>query len=309
MKRDNSLDSLKYIAMMEVIFIHFMYFFDEALLVYIRNTFPYALLFNGLSAKVGLAVLAVIAGFFSCRNKKNKSLVLYSVKKYLYYFLYCLVANLIYCLIDHDNQFAFSLPDIFIKSLLLKEDYYYYLWFVRSFFIGNILSFLMGKFEAPVYIPAVLFVILVFTREQYIAVFMLGSILSALVDNDPSILHNKYVHLVFVAIIFILQKIETQYSYTLYGLIGVLLFILIRNSRLLHEISKNSFTAFFGRKTMPILLVHYGCMYVFERLGINSLPIIYVLWMILTHISAYLISVPLEIINKKMNELIDSLSA
>lgn len=307
MKRNNSFDSLKYLAMMEVIFIHFMYFFDEDLLGYIRNTIPYALIFKGLSAKVGLAVLAVISGYFSCRNKKNKSFVLYTVKKYLYFFLYCFAGSLLYCLINHDHQFSFSLSNLLIKSLFFEEDYYYYLWFVKSFFIGNIVSFLIGKLNIPIYAVVAFFFVLILTGEQYVAAFLIGCVLSALMDQEPPILNNKYLHLAFVFLILILPKIETEYAYSLYGICGAFLVILSQKNKPFHGFLENRFLSFFGRITMPILIVHYGCMYIFEGMGTKPLLLTYVMWMLITHISAYLISIPLDYLNKSINDLVDGI--
>ena len=305
MKRDNSLDSLKYLAMMEVIFIHFMYFFDESLLLYIRSVIPYSLVFKGLSAKFGLAVLAVISGYFSCLNKKDKKFIPYFIKKYLYYFFYCFVANLIYCLIDHDHQFGFSFPDILIKSLLLKEDYYYYLWFIRFFFIGNIVSFLIGRFSVPVHLVMILFFVLTIFDMQYVAVFLIGCMLSALMDREGTVLDNKYIHCIFVLLIFLLPKIETGYAYTLYGTCGGLLMILSRKNGLFHKLLENGSTSFYGKITMPILIVHFGCMYIFERMELLPLILIYVLWLSIVHIAAYLLSIPVNFINRCAIHLTD----
>ena len=309
MKRDEVLDSLKYLSMMEVIFIHFMYFFNENLLTYIRKTLPYSLLFNGLSAKVGLAILAVLSGYFSYRSNKNKNFILFLVKKYLYYVLYCFAANLIYCLINHDQQFAFSLPDILIKSLLFEDDYYYYLWFVKSFFIGNILSFLLGKLNVPTYIITALFLCSVLVGEQYISVFFLGCILASvsIMNKEKKFIQNDFVHLIFVFLIFLLPKIETEYAYVLYGFIGVLLFVLSQTSDVFKKLLQNKFMSYYGRMTMSILIVHYGCMFIFEK--IENMPLLstFLLWLVVTHFTAYIVSIPLASINRKMNEMTDVL--
>ena len=58
---------------------------------------------------------------------------------------------------------------------------------------------------------------------------------------------------------------------------------------------------------MPILIVHYGCMYIFEGMGTKPLLLTYVMWMLITHISAYLISIPLDYLNKSINDLVDGI--
>ncbi len=305
-ERDRSFDALKYLALIYILIIHFIYFFCEGLLLY-RDAYPYSLLFKGFSAKAGAAMFAVIAGYFSFAAGKRKNIVQYTYRKYIFYVICCLVANIIYVCFDRPFQYT-DISLVIQKSFLLKDSIYYYLWFVEPFFLGNLLNFVLGKLNVPIYgILAVVAVLFYAEKYKYICVTVLGAVLYWLLDQKLTIFRKWYAQiLLFVGVFFLIKQTDERYVFFMEGLCAFLLCLMVKNNERIQKILNNRFTSYFGRKTMAAIIVHYGLLHLFQNSGIRF-RLILPLWLLTVHLAAIPVDYAIQFLYKALKNAADRL--
>ncbi len=315
-KRENCFDSLKYFCILLVMNAHFLLFFYRPIKDFWKD-FPYNLFLYGLDGKLGVSIFAVITGYFAyLSGKKKRSFFRYLIRRYSYFLICALLINsILYFLnirgVRSENSFGLVVGQSILLDRLIFETY----WFVRPFLFGSLLAFLFGRYDVGIPIIVVLIPILVCFNDPFFLTYaadcLLGCVLSYLLDLKTDLYRNRWFQFVIVIGIYVFVKRDSSnLTYLIQGLIGVALILLIRNNDFLYHLSENRFTAFFGRMTMPLVLSHMLCLYLFE-IYLYSLKehlfLVFLIWFALSHLTAIMFDAVINYIVKSVNSVIDGL--
>ncbi|MBR4470671.1 MAG: acyltransferase family protein [Erysipelotrichaceae bacterium] len=315
-KRENCFDTLKYICILLVMNSHFFLFFYRPLKDFWKE-FPYKLFLYGLDGKLGVSIFAVITGYFSfISGKKKGSFIRYALKRYSFFLICSLIINtLLYIMNTEGVRTENSFGIVIGQSVLLDRLIFGTFWFIRPFFVGSLLCFLCGKYDINSLIIIVLMPLMVYINSPffltYIANCLLGCILYRLLDLNLDIYRNKWIQLLAAVAIYIFVKRDGyNLTYFIQGLIGVVLIMLIRNNEKMYQLSENKFTAYFGKKTMSLLMSHMLCVYLFNFYAPslrNNPFLLFLIWLILSHLLAIILDIVINYIVKLADLVIDSI--
>ena len=302
--RNKTFDSLKYYAIFLVIIGHFFNYRGVAAPDWV-NVFPLSFLLREFSGRTGVLMFGVIMGYFAFRSGKKKEFIPYVLKRYLYFVLWGFVINGLYYLFNIDGIRTDSNFNLVIgQSVLLGKLIFPAYWFVLPFFEGSILSFIAGKLKLKaVWILAVALAIL-FLKQEYIAVVVLGALLDEILEKHPPYFEKAGVQLL-LCIVSLLLLFQRGHYFSLFfqGIGCAVIVVLFMYNKLLHKAGENGFTCYFGKLTMAILILHLVCMNVIDgMLDMYHIDLPYFLIMALWLVSVHLLSVPLDALIGKIYE-------
>jgi len=296
--RNKTFDSLKYYAIFLVIIGHFFNYCGVAAPDWV-NVFPLSFLLREFSGRTGVLMFGVIMGYFAFRSGKKKEFIPYVLKRYLYFVLWGFVINSLYYLFNIDGIRTDSNFNLVIgQSVLLGKLIFPAYWFVLPFFEGSILSFIAGKLKLKaVWILAVALAIL-FLKQEYIAVVVLGALLDEILEKHPPYFEKAGVQLLLgVGSLFLLFQEEQRFSYFLRGIGCLMIVVLFVYNSFLHKAGDLSITSYFGKITMAILALHMLCMNVIDgMLDSNHIILPYLLVMAIWFVIVHLLAIPLDVL-------------
>ena len=315
-KRNLSLDTLKYIAILLVITSHFIDRYNRDLFLYYKK-FPYSLILHGLSGKMGVAIFGVISGMLAYKSgKKGRPFLRYAVKRYVFFAICCFVVDTIYYFMNVDGILYTSNFGLVIgQSILLGKLIYPTFWFIRPFFIGSLLSFAAGKLKLDFPWLLILSLILLCFEQPWLGVMLVGCACQSILEKEYPIFKNRLVKILIAVFIFVMIKRDSSdITYYIEGICSMCLVILISNSSHLSKLTSWNVSAYLGKITMSLLIDHYVCMYIIDDLfgheTIVASPIrillIFVLWFIVIHAIAIVLNYVIQKLVSFANRLIDA---
>ena len=300
---------MKYLSILLVIIYHFFTYIGHPLFGFWKQ-FPYNLFLYGLNGKLSVSFFAVMAGFFAYRLGKRKCFLNYSLRRYAYFVICGFAVNTIYYALNIFNIRTENNFNLVIgQSILLDKLIFPEFWFARAFVVGSILSFIVGKSKInALYLFPVIVILVMFDDPfflTYVGNCLFGAILGRLLEMDLDLFRNKWFQLFEVLFIYIfIKRDSTNVTYFIQGIIAIAAVLLIKyNERLFYLFDKENL-AYYGRKTMSILMVHQICLFYTDSL-FESRVSMFIVWIVMVHLLAIPLDYVINYIVKLVNGMID----
>ena len=250
-------DTLKFLSILLVCFTHFIDKFNNSYFLYWKE-FPTKIFIQGITGKLGVAIFAVISGFLSFKKSKQ-SILLYSIKRYCYFFFIELLVNIILC-----SEKNISFVNALLDALKIGNSVFPTFWFMRDFLFASFLSFYFAKKDLSIYIKIVIIIIFHTLNLTWIAICLYGSLIHE-IQSYKIFSYLKYRILLIILFYFAIQRPETNFTYILDGIFALIVICVVQNSINLRQVLQNKYLSFFGKRTMAILVIHPV---VYDKIGI-----------------------------------------
>ena len=297
-----------------IFYCHFAHHFNIDIYNLMYQGIPGFFLY-GITGTSATALLAVISGYFSYFKGKKDRALSFVIKRYVMFVLLFFIAMIITKIfgIFRDGN-DYSILRIIINSLTLNDSLYTQFWWVRSFFIGDIISYFNNKYDMKISIISVE-MILFYLFDQWISICLFGNILFILINKGKikeAIKNRKLFCIAIFIFIFILIKRDDELKIThmIYGLCSFLLLIMIECSDSIIEILNNEKVSKYGRYSMSIFLLHRT---IYTLLGyklfqIPFIPyrILYFLVFFILFLITLILAIPLENLIRKLTVVISN---
>ncbi len=254
-------DTLRFLSCILVYSTHFIAHFDSGLFRYMR-TFPTSLVLRGMSGKLGVAMFAVILGWFAGQaGQKGKRTLPYIVSRYLYFFASGLVINLLYCLVGNLGlmKAETSLIQVLVSSLTIGSEIFDTFWCMRPFFIGSILCFLNTRYRLHPILVLAEIAALIWFGQTWIAICLFGEAALLLDEQDwaKRWLDNRWVRLALLLIAFILiKRSESVVTYLIDGACSAAVVLAVGHSRMLQNVLDWRRLTPVTQRYMGVFLIH-----------------------------------------------------
>lgn len=258
-ERDSVLDTFKFLAMFIIYTTHFIAKYNREVFRIWRE-YPTALLLRGVTGKFGVAIFAVILGYLAYKggNHSKKSLLIYGTKRYLYFFICALFINTVYTIWKGK-----SLGELFWATIKIDSSIFSTYWCIQSFFIASVLAYMIGKYEMD--IPEILCIIILCAAMGYLwsAICLFGVLYPFLLNSK--LFNNSYGNIIWFLIAFILiKRSESTITYIIDGICALIFIIFVEKTDIARKIFSNKATAYLGKNSMSIFLIHP---FVYANLG------------------------------------------
>lgn len=313
-QREKMYDAIKYLAIFLVMIDHFLFDAGYSLKNY-WHVYPYNLFLYGVGGKLGVGIFAVISGYFAYKAGRKQPFMLYVLKRYFYFVICGFIANCFYYALNYTdirNSASFGLvigQAVFLDCLIFTT-----FWFARSFFAGSIFAFILGKYKIRQPETIFLIIVLVYLADDYTAIYiadcLLGCALYNVLEKDYDLLKKQIVHLlIFIAIFFLMKRDSDDMAYFIWGICGFLLILLVKYNKIFHKIFDNRFMAFYGQRTMALLILHnpftyYIGLVITGRTGFGLL-LYFAAWFAAVHLVAIPLNLLINYIIKTVNNVLD----
>ena len=142
-------DTYRFLAAMMIFLSHYIYYFSRASFRYF-HTMPYSLVLEGIRGSLGVMILCVILGYFAYKKgeKSKDSLIVLSVKRYLYFVVMAVAYYLIAFTIGGRHLkggFLHTVKVLGKASILLTDDYNGLFWTLIPMLIGSMICYVLGR--------------------------------------------------------------------------------------------------------------------------------------------------------------------
>lgn len=254
------LDTLKLLAIFIVFVTHFINRFNDSYFS-LWHEAPTSWVLNGVTGKMGVAVFAVILGYFAYKSKEP-SIARYTIKRYIYFLLCGLFINTVYAAFGNLGIFddAFSAKAVIINSLTLGAGIFRTFWCIRPFFISSVLSRLNGKFKAgPVIVLIEMAAAYKLSGDVWISICLMGDLVAMAMANEKLMSIFRYVWVrwpVYAIVFFAIKRPESSLTYVIDGLSASLIILALSESRRIRKVLEWEPLAAQGKNTMAMYLVH-----------------------------------------------------
>lgn len=294
------LDTLKLLAIFIVFATHFINRFNEE---YFRlwHKAPTTWVLNGVTGKLGVAIFAVILGYFAYRSKES-NVTKYVIKRYIYFLLCALFINSIYAALGSAGIFddTYTLKEVLTVSFTLGAGIFRTFWCIRPFFIASILSKLNGKAGAGPF--AVLVEMLIMFRimgDVWVSICLMGNLVAIAMSNEKFMSVFRHIWIrwpVYLAVLFLIKRPESWQTYLIDGICASLMILALSESRYIRKVLDWEPLAAQGKNTMAMYLVHvvvYRLVGSAAGLGSDSSAAMFIIIMIVSWALVVVLSFPL----------------
>ena len=294
------LDTLKLLAIFIVFATHFINRFNEDYFQ-LWHKAPASWVLNGVTGKLGVAIFAVILGYFAYRSKEP-DVTKYVIKRYIYFFLCGLFINSIYAAFGSAGIFddIYSVKEVLTVSLTLGAGIFRTFWCIRPFFIASILSKLNGKAGAgPFTVLVEMLIMFQIMGDVWVSICLMGNLVAIAMSNEKfmSIFRHVWVRWpVYLAVFFLIKRPESWQTYLIDGICASLMILALSESRWLRKVLDWEPLAVQGKNTMAMYLVHvvvYRLAGAAAGLGSDSSAVLFVIIMIVSWALVVALSFPL----------------
>ena len=294
------LDTLKLLAIFIVFATHFINRFNEDYFQ-LWHKAPTSWVLNGVTGKLGVAIFAVILGYFAYRSKEP-DVTKYVIKRYIYFFLCGLFINSIYAAFGSAGIFddTYSVKEVLTVSLTLGAGIFRTFWCIRPFFIASILSKLNGKAGAgPFTVLVEMLIMFQIMGDVWVSICLMGNLVAIAMSNEKfmSIFRHVWVRWpVYLAVFFLIKRPESWQTYLIDGICASLMILALSESRWLRKVLDWEPLAVQGKNTMAMYLVHvvvYRLAGAAAGLGSDSSAVLFVIIMIVSWALVVALSFPL----------------
>ena len=294
------LDTLKLLAIFIVFATHFINRFNEDYFQ-LWHKAPTSWVLNGVTGKLGVAIFAVILGYFAYRSKEP-DVTKYVIKRYIYFFLCGLFINSIYAAFGSAGIFddTYSVKEVLTVSLTLGAGIFRTFWCIRPFFIASILSKLNGKAGAgPFTVLVEMLIMFQIMGDVWVSICLIGNLVAIAMSNEKfmSIFRHVWVRWpAYLAVFFLIKRPESWQTYLIDGICASLMILALSESRWLRKVLDWEPLAVQGKNTMAMYLVHvvvYRLAGAAAGLGSDSSAALFVIIMIVSWELVVALSFPL----------------
>ena len=259
-ERIRYLDILKLLAIFVVFATHFVDRFNDSY-VSLWHDAPTAWLLNGVNGKTGVAVFAVILGYFAYRSKEQ-NITKYTLKRYMYFLLCALFINSIYAIFGSLGIFddSYTAKEVILTSLTLGAEIFRTFWCIRPFFIASVISRLNGKAGAGVLVILLDMLILYqLTGDVWVAICLMGNLAAVLMQREKIMGIFRHIWIrwpVYAAAFFLVKRPESDIKYVIDGACAMVLILAFSESRIIRKVLDWEPLASQGKNTMAMYLIH-----------------------------------------------------
>ena len=259
-ERIRYLDTLKLLAIFVVFATHFIDRFHSSY-VYLWQEAPTAWILNGVTGKTGVAVFAVILGYFAYKSKEP-DVTKYVIRRYIYFFLCALFINSVFAVLGELKlfEYTFTVKEILVMSLTLGNGIFKTLWCLRPFLAASILSKLNGKAGAGIITIAFeMIILIVLTEDVWTSVCLTGNMVAVAMTNEKfmSVFRHTWARAaVYIAVFFLIKRREDPKTYIIDGICVAMLILALSESRHVRKILDWEPLSVQGKNTMAMYLIH-----------------------------------------------------
>lgn len=309
LNRNTYIDTLKFISVFIVFFTHFINRYGEQYR-WIFTSFPSSILLQGVSGKMGVAILAVLSGWLA--YKSNRRLPDVIIHRYCFFLVSVFIVNSLFLIQYYYQKNDCSFITYLYSCVSLGDQLYPALWFIRDFFLGYIIICLNRSGEIKMYGVFMEILICLIFHEVWISICLLGNVVALLEDDKyiNGLFEKKHIQYIALFLAYIMSKksSEDSLTYLLYGISCVLFLFVLRKHTSLRTLFSNRLTAFLGRNSWGFFLVHVLVYNVMGRAfdlekyrGMNLYGIRMWICFICCSIWNVLLSIPLTFAIKKLS--------
>lgn len=258
MNRIRYFDSLRLISFFIVYATHFIVYFNSPY-ASLWTTPPTSYILYGVSGKLGVAIFAVLLGYFAYLSK-DTDFTHYALKRYSFFVLSGLVINTAYMIVGYcvPGYQQFTFQQVLNTSLSLEDTIFATFWCIPAFFRASLISYANGKAKASSVIIVLEIVILCKLGLIWESICLMGNLVARYKLNPhPDILKYRVVRIMcWVALFFAIKRPESTTTYLIYGISCTIMLILIMRGNIVQTILNNKFMALLGKQAMAIYIIH-----------------------------------------------------
>ena len=294
------LDTLKLLAIFVVFATHFINRFNEDYFQ-LWHQAPTSWVLNGVTGKLGVAIFAVILGYFAYKSKEP-NVTKYVIKRYIYFLLCALFINSIYSALGNAGVFddTHSVREVITVSLTLGAGIFRTFWCIRPFFIASILSKLNGKAKAgPFTVLVEMLIMFQIMDDVWVSICLMGNLVAIAMSSEKfmSVFRHVWVRWpVYLAVFFLIKRPESWQTYLIDGICASLAILALSESRYIRKVLDWEPLAAQGKNTMAMYLVHvvvYRLAGAAAGLGSDSPAVMFIVIMIVSWALIAALSFPL----------------
>ncbi len=294
------LDTLKLLAILIVFVTHFINRFNEDYFQ-LWHKAPTMWVLNGVTGKLGVAIFAVILGYFAYKSREP-NVTKYVIKRYIYFLLCALFINSVYAAFGNAGVFddAFSAKEVIITSLTLGAGIFRTFWCIRPFFIASIISKLNGMAKAgPFTVLVEMLIMFQIMDDVWVSICLMGNLVAIAMSNEKFMSVFKHVWVrwpVYLAVFSLIKRPESWQTYLIDGICASLMILALSESRYIRKVLDWEPLAAQGKNTMAMYLVHvvvYRMAGTAAGLSADSSPLFFALIMIVSWALVVALSFPL----------------
>lgn len=259
-ERIRYIDTMKLLAIFVVFATHFINRFNDSYFE-LWHKAPTSWVLNGVTGKLGVAVFAVILGYFAYKSRE-KNVAKYIIKRYIYFVLCAFFINIIYMAFGELGLFddRFTVKEVIFNSLTLGAGIFRTFWCIRPFFIASLISKLNGKAQSGPFVIAVeMLIIFQLTGDVWVPICLMGNMAAVLMSSDRFMSLFRYIWVrcaVYLAVFFLIKRPESNTTYVVDGICAVLMILALKESRHIRKVLDWEPLASQGKNTMAMYLIH-----------------------------------------------------
>lgn len=223
------------------------------------TTPPTSYILYGVSGKLGVAIFAVLLGYFAYLSK-DINFTHYTLKRYSFFVLSGFIINIAYMIVGYCipgcQQYSFT--DILNVSLSLGDTIFATFWCIPAFFRASLLSYANGRAKDSSVIIILEILILCKLGLTWEGICLMGNLVARYKFNPhPDILKYKIVRIMcWIVLFFAIKRTESITTYLIYGISCTIMIILIMRGTIVQKILNNKFMALLGKQAMAIYIIH-----------------------------------------------------
>lgn len=298
-KRLISFDILKLLALFAVFNSHFV---AEYAMNFKENP-SIGHLLNGFTGKFGVILFALLAGYFSYRSSKKSELGPYLLKRYLFFFSCCLIADVSFYLLNVNGARENSSLGMVISQIVLLGDYYCdTFWFIRDFLIGSLFSFLIGKYHLKKSEILLIILALFYMKQPFVASYVAGCLLYELQDHSfvkkPLV---KILLLVYYLVFFLVYRKESNLVYFEDLTRALSLSLLAKQLDVRLNAKAGLVLEKLSSMSMALIIGHVLAFHICNVLLLSeklNIVVLYFFWLLITFVSGILFELAIRLVNK-----------
>lgn len=252
-------DVLKFWAILLIAGTHYIGRYNETYFSYWKEM-PTALFLSGITGKLGVAVLGCIMCMMAYKSS-TKNPVQYIFTRYFYFFLGGTIINLLYIytgIYDGWMNTQFVINTCFSLGRDIFDTY----WCMQSFFVACVVAYLNGYYKISNKILIIEMVLFGLAGYNWVSICLFGELAVSLCENKSleKYLSNRWIKAFILVLVFVIIKREESITaYYIDGFSVMLILVVLHYSQKLQWVlNKCRLSAFLGRYTMPIFLIHWS---------------------------------------------------
>jgi len=286
--REKWIDTIRVMTAMWIYFVHYISAFKSEYFAFWNTDLGYWTV-RGITGKLGVAMFAILMGYFAAMKGAGKSRCSeYIVNRYVQFAAGMLIINIIKYImlvlkVDTNVTIKSGWISILQDAVFLKAGICVTLWCVLDFFLASVVCFLINRYQANLMIQLLICVLLVYIGKPWIAVGVMGSMIYGVQTKHKELCQkfsNGIIQFVLLVVVFLLiknvQAKTHNAGYTIQGIACGLFVFAMFNNQFLKKIFGGMRISKLGKYAYEIFLLSnpmLGLMgwYVIQKGGMDHL--------------------------------------